>query len=167
MDPVLLKVMQEIGGPEVSLEALVSLSEPSRPDSAPQAFTIGETCQLSQWIQWTLQNDPSVFSALSAIPREGRSLANAIMLWDGDWVASDVMTAEVTDPIRAAIVIGVESAPVDCIDQPIQGPIFLPIQDDFGTTLVAVGSGTWQWADLLTSTGQQWLPGPKLGNYSQ
>ena len=133
---------------EAMASLLTQISTAGGTPSSPQAFTIGETCQLSEWIAWSLQSDPTVMVALNAIPRSGRSIANAIMLWDGHWVQNQWLMPTVTDPIRRNIAESIKSAPPQCLDAPIQGPLFLVVQDQYGTTLVTIGTGIWRWADL-------------------
>ncbi|WP_309643920.1 hypothetical protein [Phenylobacterium sp.] len=121
--------------------------------SATRAAAVGESCQLTQWIQGALREDATVRAALSAIPREARSLANAIMLWDGRWVESASMSARQSAPIREAIILGVRTAPAACRDETLRGPLLIAVPDRFGTTLLAVGSGVWKWSDLLPEAG--------------
>lgn len=125
-----------------------ALTVPS-PLSSPRALAEGETCQLTLWVQNALSNDLSVRAALSAIPRESRSIANAIMLWNGGWVETRSVTAAQSRPIREAIVQGVAGAPLACRDETLHGPLLIAVPDRFGTTLLAVGSGVWKWSDLL------------------
>lgn len=137
----------------------ISFAEPpivdrSTPDD-PVALSVaasaaaGTPCQLGQWLQTALQADPQTRAALTHIPRPSRSLANAIMVWDGDWVATESRAFLGMVAIRDAILAGVRAAPAACRDQPIQGPELLLLADGAQTTVIVVGSGAWRWADLL------------------
>lgn len=116
--------------------------------AAAASAAAGETCQLDGWLQAALQTDPAVTLALAAIPRPARSVANAIMLWDGRWVAAGPV-AEAAAPIRTALINGVMAAPEACRTEVLRGPRLLILPDSIGTTVLAVGSGEWRWGDLL------------------
>lgn len=116
--------------------------------AAAASAAAGEVCELGAWLQAALQVDPEVTQALMAIPRPARSVANAIMMWDGRWVgAGPVATA--TTPIRMALVNGVLAAPEACRNEALRGPRLLILPDSAGSTILAVGSGEWRWGDLL------------------
>lgn len=108
----------------------------------------GQACQLAEWLQQALQQDTQVRIALDKIPRPARSVSNALMLWDGDWVDAPA-TATGVSLIRDAIQSGIQSAPQTCRDEPMRGPVLITLVDETGSTLLAVGSGEWRWADLL------------------
>lgn len=108
----------------------------------------GQACQLAEWLQQALQQDTGVQLALEKIPRPARSVSNALMLWDGHWVeAPDA--ARGTSLIRGALQSGIQSAPEICRDELMRGPVLITLVDETGSTLLAVGSGEWRWADLL------------------
>ena len=117
--------------------------------AAAASAAAGQACELTQWLQKALQSDPQVQQALARIPRAGRSVANAIMLWDGAWVAPPATATADIAMIRRAVIVGIGAAPPACRDQPTRGPELFTLADTFGTTVVVVGSGVWRWADLL------------------
>jgi hypothetical protein len=79
-------------------------------------------------------------AALARIPDRRRSVAGAVMLWDGGWVRTGALAeARIAQPIRAAVVQAVKAAGPACAAAPVAGPV-----------LLIVGSGTWRWADLAT-----------------
>lgn len=149
IEPILVGRSLPEALPEFESEQTTPDLKPMTAAAAPRALARGETCQLTQWIQDALRQDDSVREALSAIPREARSLANAIMLWDGRWVETATMSAGQVLPIRDAIILGVRTAPAACRDEEMRGPLLIAVPDRFGTTLLAVGSGAWRWSDLL------------------
>lgn len=108
----------------------------------------GTTCKLGEWLQGALQQDDQVGVALAHIPRRSRSIANALMLWDGSWVEAPGAGAGLT-VIRSAILSGIESAPQPCRVELMSGPVLLTLNDPSGATLLAIGSGQWRWNDLL------------------
>lgn len=111
--------------------------------------TPGEPCQLSQWLQQALDSDPQVQAALPAIPRPARSVANAIMIWNGEWVQPDSKAAWGYAILRSALVAGISAAPAACQELPVRGPELLTVTAEGETTIVAVGSGEWTWGELL------------------
>jgi hypothetical protein len=101
-------------------------------------------------LQAAFQGDPKVHDELALIPRQARSVANAVQLWDGVWVDPRAVGGPaIADPIRAAIVAVVSQAPAGCHDQPVLGPRLFAVVDPRGTIVVALGSGQWKWTDLL------------------
>ena len=110
----------------------------------------GQVCDLGQWLQQALQADVHVQAALTQIPKPARSVANAMMLWDGSWTLPPVQAAAGTAAIRSAIVAGIVSAPPSCLSEQMRGPILIMLTDSNGATLLVVGSGDWRWQDLLS-----------------
>jgi hypothetical protein len=112
----------------------------------------GDPCQLTAWLQGLLTSDPSVQGALARLPASQRSVANAVMLWDGGWVEARAPRGEdLLWPIRQAIVAGLASAPAECRDHWMTGPRFIPVADQGQATVLALGSGAWRWSDLLAA----------------
>lgn len=110
----------------------------------------GGQCDLTEPVQAALRASPAVQTALFALPRQERSVANAIMIWDTNWVpfaeASDgVAQAAVRDAITAVIT----SASDECRLQPQSGPRLLILPVESGTIILALGSGIWRWQALL------------------
>ena len=96
----------------------------------------GQTCQLTAWLQQALQADPQVQAALPAIPKPARSVANAIMLWDGGWVDPRPNATNGVTAIRLAVIAGVRSAPAACRAQVVRGPELI-IQTQYGPRITA------------------------------
>ena len=119
---------------------------------AASAGAAGEACQLSLWLQQALQVDPQVQQALLRIPTPARSVANAIMIWDGAWVDPRARAAPGFADIRAALIAGIRAAPAACQAEVISGPEFVILGDGLATTILVVGSGQWRWGDMLAPT---------------
>ena len=109
----------------------------------------GEACQLTEWLQQALQADPQVQAALRSVPRPARSVANALMIWDGDWVEPRLQAGQSVIAVRAALVAGIRAAPLACQTQSVRGPELLTLTESSGVTILAVGSGEWRWENLL------------------
>ena len=117
--------------------------------STAATSALGEACHLSEWLRLALQEDPQVQAALVAVPRPARSIANALMLWDGDWVEPRMQNGQSVATIRAALMAGIRAAPQACQDEAVRGPELLTLTEGASVTILAVGSGAWRWADLL------------------
>ena len=146
---------------------LSSVTPTAEPQSAPQpdpaahvaiaaattaTAASGQTCKLGEWLQGALQQDEQIGLALARIPRPSRSVANALMLWDGSWVEAPGAGAGLL-VIRGAILSGVQSAPQPCRTELMTGPVLITLNDPSGATLLAIGSGQWRWDDLLSDGG--------------
>lgn len=117
------------------------------------AASDGEPCLVGAWLQSALQNEPLVQEALTAIPSSARSVANAVMLWNGRWSPAPNAALGMAR-IRALVVAGVASAPESCQLAPINGPVLITVGDPANSTVLAVGSGQWRWRDLLAESQQ-------------
>ena len=122
--------------------------------SAASSGASGQTCQLTAWLQQALQADPRVHAALAGIPKPARSVANAIMLWDGGWVGPRLSASAGVTAIRMAVIAGVRSAPAACQSQVVRGPEQIMLTEGAESTILAIGSGEWRWGDLLAADYQ-------------
>jgi hypothetical protein len=129
---------------------------PLTPIAASQTADSASTCQMAALLQTALAEDITVTTALAQVPRKARSVANAIMLWDGAWVDPAALGgSRALTPIQAAITAIIRTAPADCHDLVVLGPRLISIPDAQGATLLALGSGAWRWEDLLMQTDQR------------
>ena len=111
----------------------------------------GQVCDLGQWLQRALQADAHVQEALTQIPKPARSVANAMMLWDGSWTAPPIQALEGNAALRSAMTAGIGAAPQACLSEKMRGPVLIMLNDGTGATLLVVGSGEWRWQDLLSA----------------
>lgn len=139
--------------------------DPSLTGDAPAAMVAGTAgsaggagadCPLETLLGAALQADPVARVALARIPRPSRSVANAVMMWDGRWVAdARVGGLPAIDAVRGAIAAVLRAAPPGCADRVVLGPVFVPVnvfaptRGDTGTIVLALGSGAWRWPDML------------------
>lgn len=126
-------------------------------DAASAAMTgtiapgAGTQCPLVASLRAALQQDMAARAAIARIPRPSRSVANAVMLWDGRWIAPERVGGTLAlTAIRAAVARVVGNGSEACRSQITSGPVFVPVDDDSGTVVLALGSGTWRPADLLS-----------------
>lgn len=116
------------------------------------AGSSGDVCGLGQVLRGRLSADPEALAGLSRLPRRSRSVANAVMLWDGRWVERPG-TAEALAPVRRALIDTVRSASPTCMQAENRGPVFLVVEGAGEPLLLTVGSGVWRWSSLLEGAG--------------
>lgn len=110
----------------------------------------GGACDLTGPVQAALQSSEAVSTSLPRIPRGQRSVANAIMVWNVDWVAADAkLDATAVAAIRDVVAGTVAAASPDCRLQPQGGPRLIVLSGIGENIVLAVGSGAWRWQDLL------------------
>ena len=133
--------------------------EIAAPDPVPMpllsqaSLAPGETCDLAGRVQAALRDDPAVRAALAMLPRDARSVANAVMLWDGRWIAgTTTSTSYALDRIRAAVIATVAAAPAPCRQEAQTGPVLMLLAGSPDTVL-ALGSGRWRWGDVFGAGG--------------
>jgi hypothetical protein len=124
-------------------------------------------CDLTAPVQAALQSSAAIQRQLPAIPVERRSVANAIAIWNQDWVQPDAqLKFEIIDTLRSAITTTIEAASQACRMQPQGGPrlIYLPgsAKAGAGTTILALGSGAWTWQQVAdTAKADAAIPSPQ------
>lgn len=112
----------------------------------------GAACNLTQQLAEAFSQSPEVQQGIAAIPASGRSVANAVMLWDGQWAAGTQSGGMAL--LRALLVKAVVSFRPECLQMQNQGPVLFLIPDRQTTVVLAVGSGQWRWADILAPSPQ-------------
>ena len=118
--------------------------------AAPSTSTASVDCGLAIDVGQAIEHDAAAIAELDALPPGTRSPADAVMLWNGQWLdLGSVTTEPMPGPLRGAIeqVIGI--APAECLSQQFVGPQFIPVATGNRTVMVVLGSGTWHWRDLL------------------
>ena len=107
-------------------------------------------CALAGTVQAALRGDSGVLNALDAIPHSARSVAGAVMLWDGHWATSAALGGPgALEPIRARVRASILAASAECRDAAVDGPRLMFVADGADTVVLAVGSGRWAWSQLL------------------
>ncbi|MBA3810959.1 MAG: hypothetical protein H0X27_04805 [Caulobacteraceae bacterium] len=152
--PKLIEHPEDLGLPaprsDIEPEPLTDPTAPATVSALAGPPVPSDPCQLAQTLQLALQADARIQGALALIPRDSRSVANAIMFWDGRWVAVNALGGEAAlEPIREAIVQGLATAPPDCRERFNSGPILVTVEGPAGATVLVVGSGPWRVADLI------------------
>ncbi|WP_309603512.1 hypothetical protein [Sphingomonas sp.] len=116
-------------------------------DNKPRGTAGG--CAIFDLVSKSLIADPIVAAAVLSTPRESRSIADAIVIWNTGWSATADSPGEPLGPARAAIEQSLRSVPDSCLDEPVAGPRLVPIPEGERTIFLAIGSGNWTWRQLL------------------
>ncbi len=150
-------VVHDIAAPSIAEPPVPRLALAAIPVdvAAPTVDIAGEQpapggCDLATALQAALASDAAVGRALAAVPAESRSVANAVMVWDGRWAGAAALggTAE-ANPIRAIVVDRILAAAPGCREVEVTGPRLMTVGGAGRPVALAFGSGVWRWADLL------------------
>ena len=131
---------------------------PALPGSTAQTPTTsanangGKGCQIAAAMQASLQNSLEVKEALALIPAGSRSIANAIVLWNGQWIdAASVGGPDTFRPVARAILAGIGEASLECQAEIVHGVRFVILADARSTVVLAFGSEEWRWSDVAAT----------------
>jgi hypothetical protein len=130
---------------------------PVTPTSATTAVAAlqtagGKSCRIADILQQTLQTSAGAQAAVALIPASSRSVANAVLLWDGRWLdAPSLGGSAVLQTLQQAVTEAVNAAPPDCRNEIVHGPQLIILGDAKRTMVLAFGSGTWRWSDMAAT----------------
>lgn len=119
--------------------------------SAPlEADASAGGCALAREVGQAIGQNPAAMAELDALPPNIRTSADAVMLWNGQWLDPGIMPAGIdTGSLRGVVEQVVAHASPECREAKASGPQFLPVPEGDRTVMIVVGSGTWRWADLI------------------
>lgn len=106
-------------------------------------------CAIFDLVSKSLTAEPAVAAAMQTTPRESRSIADAVVIWNAGWSSTANAPGDPLGPARASIEQSLRSAPDNCLDEPVAGPRLVPIPEGERTMFLAIGSGNWTWRQLL------------------
>lgn len=109
-------------------------------------------CQVLAQVSDGILNDPAALLAANNAPPETRSIAEAVVMWNQNWIEAASSLQEPLWPARAAVERSLASLPVECLDEPIAGPRLIPLPTGMGTTFLVFGSGEWTWRQVGLSS---------------
>ena len=114
-------------------------------------------CDLTEPVRAALAESVEVQAVLQRMPRAHRSVANAVMVWNVDWVASDDrLDREALEVIRDVVAGTVAAASPECRLQQQGGPRLIVLPSDGENIVLALGSGMWRWQDMLQTARPAW-----------
>jgi hypothetical protein len=148
--PKPVKVPATVAPPLVELpapEPLPSMVMPAAVATELEAVPAGG-CDLTDVVQLALRESPAAHAAIEALPVQDRSVANAVMVWDGGWIQmGSPASRDALVQLRQIVAETIATATAECRSQLQAGPRLLAIPGQPDVTL-ALGSGRWRWDDL-------------------
>ena len=75
------------------------------------------SCDVTSIVQQALRDSPEARDAVAALPPEARSVANAVMLWDGSWIAG--AAPRYGTVVRLTPAMCLNSSPARCAEVPV------------------------------------------------
>lgn len=140
---------------DLKIETPLEAPPPVFSAAAAEQAGFGTSCELADLLGRAFADNPLLRAQLARIGPEARSVANAIMFWNGKWVEVQERAPEdAVGLLRRAIVEGVKAAPAECLGRDVEGPRFIPVKGAGGTTILVLGSATWRWEQLLSEQAE-------------
>ena len=116
----------------------------------------GTGCAMAMVVARAITTNPEAMAALAVLPRDLRTEADAVMLWNGTWLSIDeppvvslTSPEDLLGPLKQVVIDALVASPVECRDADTIGPQFIPIQEPGWTTMLVVGSGVWRWSSMV------------------
>ena len=142
---------------DATIAPTLDTSEPTLSDADAQALAQfqpaaaagadGQACDLTPAVVRDFAQNPVVRQGVAELPAAEKSVANAVQMWDGTWPAETRTGGQAL--LRALLVREITAARPDCLRRPNTGPVFFMVPDGAATVVVAVGSGQWNWGQLI------------------
>ncbi len=107
----------------------------------------GPACDLTAAVVRDFSQSPVVRQGVAELPAGEKSVANAVQIWDGAWPEETASGGKAL--LRALLTREIAAAPADCLNRVNSGPVFFMVPDGAATVMVAVGSGQWNWGQLV------------------
>ena len=156
---------QELVAPQPRIEIEVEMAAAPPPAvfdlAAAERAGFGTSCEIADSLARAFTDNELLKSQLARVGPRSRSVANAIMFWDGDWVTVPGDAPEdAVNILRRAILEGVRAAAPECLIEEVAGPRFISVDSGTGTIVLVVGSGKWRWGQLIAP--EQEMTGPAM-----
>lgn len=122
---------------------------PTAADAGTGAGAMIGGCALAHDLGVAIARDPLAMAELDSLPVGVRSSADAVMLWNGQWLDIALPPGLAGGATRRVTEQVVSAAASDCREAQISGPQFVPVPEAGRTVMIVIGSGNWRWAELL------------------
>lgn len=136
---------------------IASTSEPRpvsvsvAPSTSVEATTgAAGACSTLADVGTALLADPVVLDAIRRAPPETRSLADAVVVWNADWVEAAATPEAPLGPVRDLVQNALLASEDRCLDEALAGPRLMAIPNGDRTMFLVFGSGNWTWRQLVT-----------------
>lgn len=124
------------------------ISFSNQPDSTAVAAPLGG-CATLEVVTNALMADGAAIDAIHNAPRETRSIADAVMMWNAGWSEAAQTIDAPLGQVRAIAEQSLHSVDEGCLEEVIAGPRLVPIPAGEGTMFIVFGSGNWRWRELM------------------
>ena len=144
--------------PQLLVPTTLTIDAP--PAAAGSGTGLG--CGMAGMLAKGISESPEAMAAVAALPRDVRSEADAVMLWNGTWldtgqsaalagvpVVSAVSGQDPVTVLKTVILSTLAAAPAECREVESFGPQLIPIAEPGRTTMLVIGSGAWRWSSLI------------------
>lgn len=144
--------------PQLLVPTMLTINAPP----AAAGSGTGQGCGMAGLLAKGISESPEAMAAVAALPRDVRSEADAVMLWNGTWLdtgpssvlAGVPVVSPLTgqDPVMAlktVILTTLAAAPAECREVESLGPQLIPVAEPGRTTMLVIGSGAWRWSSLI------------------
>ncbi len=126
----------------------------------PEGSGSRSSCAMTAVVARAISTSPNAMAALAALPAGLRTEADAVMLWNGEWLLQDEPISLTTaapehpmEPLKQVVLDAVRTMPPECLEVETSGPQLIPIAEPGRTTMLVVGSGRWRWSSLTAELG--------------
>lgn len=109
----------------------------------------GGACDMVARLERALAADEDIRSAVAASLASRGGAADAVLVWNGDWLQSPGQAGKGLAGVRQAIAVEIAFAPGPCREEVVQGFVVLAAGRGPDAPHLALGPGTWRWRDLL------------------
>lgn len=109
----------------------------------------GEVCSPIDAVTAGLVTDPLLPDAINRVPRDERSISEAIVMWNAEWSAASATDTAPLAGVRSRVLLILETLPPDCLATRVNGPRLIAIPEQGYTTFLTFGSGEWSWQQLI------------------
>lgn len=97
-------------------------------------------------LQTALSHDNRVIAAIATAAGARGSTGRGMLVWDGDWIASNGEHGKGLASLRQAIVWAVGFSPEKCREATVHGLVLVNVGSRFR---IALGADRWRWQDLV------------------
>ncbi|MHB8286199.1 MAG: hypothetical protein ACYDD1_16195 [Caulobacteraceae bacterium] len=113
----------------------------------------GGACDMVRRLQAALRKDALVQAAAASVGRSAVGAGKAVLVWNGDWVATPGEDGKGLSAVREAILWEVGFSPPACRSAAVHGLVLISLSDTPGVARLVLGGRDWRWSDLLTPRG--------------
>lgn len=139
--------------PTLPTNLLQSSSMPALSSVTGGTTLTATNCDVLSTVANGLVSDPLAVQAVDRAPPDSRSVADAIVIWNGGWRNETIDADAPLAIVRSNVLTTLDFLPPECLAEQVSGPRFIPVANGDRTILLVFGSGTWSWLSLTETPG--------------